>query len=164
MSEKSVHRIPKLLGGVENPADGARWGPETAACAPQARKVLGSTKWTLAKARRLAALLMLDLRRLRCWPVGTQRAITLATRLTVNHAEAVPQPCHTQGGCHWENTEGNSFKSPDWARLQTTGRTNHDKSSVTLQPPCCPPSIFVTSSKAVKVLQAEFTVCRDAQI
>lgn len=101
-TKPSVHRIIKLPGGVENPADGARWGPETAACAPQARKVLGSTKWTQAKARCRAALLVLDLRSLRCWPVGTHRAITQATRLTVNHAEAVPQPRHTQGGCHCE--------------------------------------------------------------
>lgn len=77
---------------------------------------------------------------------------------------SIPRKCQTRGGCHWENTVGNSFKSSDWAQVQTTARPNHDKSSVTLQPPCCPPSIFVTSSKAVKVPQSGFRVSRDAQI
>lgn len=130
---------------------------QTAASARRLGKDLGSTKWTLANVCCIAALLTLDLRTL-CWPVGTHRAITQAARLNVNHAEAAAQACQTRGGCHWENTVGNSFKSPDWTRVQMTARPNHDKSPVTLQSPSCPPSIFVTSSKPVKVPRSGFPV------
>lgn len=144
-------------------ANEACWAlPETAACAGRLGKLLGSTKWTLATARRIAALLRLDFRWL-CWPVGTQRAITQATRLTVNHGKPLLSRVRRGVGVT-ENTGGNGFKSPDWARVQSTARPNHDKSSVTLQPPCCPPSIFVTSSKPVKVPQSGFTAFGDARI
>lgn len=166
-NKKSVHRITKLLRGLQNTVSKACWGlPQTAACARSLWRSWAppsGDSWRRAASRCIAALLTLDLRSL-CRPVGTHRAITQAIRLTVNHMEVVPQPCQMQGGCHWENTVGNGFKSPVWVRVQATARSNHDKSSVTLQPPCCPPSIFVTSCKPVKVPQSASAASSDAQI
>lgn len=106
--------------------------PETAACACTLRKVLGSTKWRLVNGPCITPHRRPP-RSSRCCAVlsgHTEQSLKLSVLLSIN-AEVVPQPCQTPGGCQAENTVGNSFKSLVWVRVQTTARTNHDKSCVT---------------------------------
>lgn len=98
-------------------ADKAFWAlPQTAACAHRLGKLLGSTKRTVWEVRRIAALPRPDRRRL-CWPVGTHRAITQATRLPVNHGKPL-LGCVRRGVGAAGNTGGSGFKSPDWAEYK----------------------------------------------
>lgn len=117
---------------------------------------MGSTKWRLCTRLRQPPPppSTPDLRWLR-------PAITQAIRLPVNHAEVVPSGV-SGAGVGGEN----SFKSPTLGVSQSPPPppSNHDKSSVTSRPPGCPPSIFVTSLKPVKVSQSGFTACRGAQM